>query len=52
MPAKSQAQARKMVMLYKQGKITKAELDRFVKGVKVSNLPKRVKRKRGGRTRK
>lgn len=35
-----------MALLYRQGKITKAELDDFLKGVKVSQLPKRVKPKK------
>jgi len=42
MPAKSQAQAGKMAILYEQGKITKGQRDEFLKGVKVSSLPQRV----------
>jgi hypothetical protein len=45
MPARSQAQAHKMALLYKQGKISKKTLDDFVKGVKVKTLPKHVKKK-------
>lgn len=47
MPAKSQAQARKMAILYQQGKISKATLDEYLKGVKVSKLRKRVPKKKG-----
>jgi hypothetical protein len=32
-----------MALLYKQGKINRRQLDDFVKGVRVSRLPKRVK---------
>jgi hypothetical protein len=46
MPAVSQAQARKIQLLYEQGKITKAERDRFLKGVKISQLPKRKRKKK------
>lgn len=45
MPARSQAQARKMAVLYKQGKISKRTLDEFVKGVKVKTLPKHASKK-------
>ena len=45
MPAKSQAQAHEMAILYRQGKITRKQLDDWVKGVKVSSLPKHVKPK-------
>lgn len=48
MPAKSQAQARKMAILYQQGKISKATLDEYLKGVKVSKLPKRVRNRKKG----
>ena len=41
MPAKSKAQFKKMHLLYKQGKITKAELDDFVKKVNYKKLKKR-----------
>lgn len=47
MPAKSKAQAGKMALLYKQGKISRATLRDFLKGVKVSNLPKRTTKKKG-----
>ena len=35
-----------MAILYRQGKISRATLDEFVKGVKVSALPKRAPHKR------
>ena len=44
-PAKSQAQFRKMFILYKQGKITKKQLDEFTKGVRYSKLPVKKARK-------
>lgn len=47
MPAKSKAQAGKMALLYKQGKISRATLRDFLKGVKVSKLPKRSAKKKG-----
>ena len=47
MPAKSKAQAQKMALLYKQGKINRATLRDFVKGVKVKKLPKHVTKKKG-----
>ena len=49
MPAVSKAQARKLAVLYQQGKISKATMEDFLKGVKVSKLParKRLKGKRG-----
>ena len=47
MPAKSKAQFKKMFVLYKQGKITKKQLDEFTKGVGYKSLPKRkTKRKK------
>lgn len=46
LPAKSKQQWRKMQLLYRQGKISKAELDRFVKGVDYEALPERVGKKR------
>lgn len=45
-PAKSQAQFRMMHLLFRQGKITKAELDRYVDSVSYKRLPERVKKKR------
>lgn len=45
MPARSQAQARKMGALYSQGKISKRTLEEYTKGVQVSRLPERVGRK-------
>jgi hypothetical protein len=45
MPAKSQAQAHYMALLYKRGEITRAQLDDWDKGVKVKDLPKHVKGK-------
>ena len=44
MPAKSRAQFRKMYQLYEAGEITKAELDKFTKGVDYRRLPKRKKK--------
>jgi hypothetical protein len=41
MPAKSKKQYKKMFVLYKQGEITKAELDEFTKSVKYKKLPLR-----------
>jgi len=41
MPAKSKSQFKKMFVLYKQGKITKAELDKFTHGVNYRSLPKK-----------
>lgn len=50
MPAKSKAQAGKLAVLYKQGKVSKQTLDEYLKGVKVSKLPKHAKKtKRGGK---
>jgi len=46
MPAKSQAQARKIAVLYKQGKVSKKVLNDFDKGISYKSLPKRVKRKK------
>ena len=46
MPVKSKVQAGKIAILYKQGKLTKAERDRMLKGVKVSRLPKKVKKEK------
>jgi hypothetical protein len=43
MPAVSKAQFAKMFQLYKEKKITKAQLDRFVGSVEYKKLPKRVK---------
>jgi len=40
-PAKSKNQFRKMYALYEAGEITKAELDKFTKGVDFDKLPKR-----------
>jgi len=44
MPASSKAQFRQMFVLYKRGKITKAQLDDFTKGVDYKHLPARVKK--------
>jgi hypothetical protein len=44
--AKSQAQARKFGALFSEGKISRPELETRVKGVKVSKLPMRVKKKK------
>lgn len=44
MPAKSKAQYRKMQVLYRQGKITRAELGRFM-SVEYKKLPARKKRR-------
>lgn len=41
MPAKSRAQFKKMFVLYRQGKITKVELDDFTKDVNYKSLPKK-----------
>jgi len=46
MPAKSKAQFKKMFALYKEGKITKNELDKFTHGVDYKNLPTRKTTKR------
>ena len=43
MPAKSKAQAKKIGLLYKQGKVSKRTLDEFLKGVAVGELPEHVK---------
>jgi hypothetical protein len=53
MPAVSKKQFAKMFVLYRQKKITKAQLDNFTRGVDFHKLPvrKRVKRtvkKHGG----
>lgn len=45
MPAKSKAQFGKMGVLYRQGKITKAQLDDFNKGVDPDSLPGHSARK-------
>lgn len=42
MPVESKAQSREMYYLYEQGKITKAQLDDWTKGVKTKGLPERV----------
>lgn len=46
MPAKSKKQFKKMHLLYKQGKITKKQLDEFVHGVDYKSLPARKTQKR------
>jgi hypothetical protein len=45
--AKSRSQASKFGALYSQGKITKKELSTRTKGLKLSKLPTKVKRKKG-----
>lgn len=42
MPARSQAQFKKMAILYKQGKITKQQFDDFDKGASYASLPEHV----------
>ena len=42
MPAKSKEQFKKMFELYKQGKITQAQLHEFTRGVNFHKLPARV----------
>lgn len=44
MPSKSKEQFGKMAILYKQGKITKTEFDRFNKGINYKELPTLVKK--------
>jgi hypothetical protein len=44
-PVVSKAQFGKMFILYKQGKITKSQLDDFTHGVNYKKLPERVKPK-------
>jgi len=46
MPAESKAQAEKMYFLYKEGKITKQQLDDWDKGLKEKNLPQHVPKKK------
>ena len=54
-PAVSKAQFRKMFILFKQGKITKKQLDEFTHGVNFKKLPVRKtkkvarKKRRGGK---
>jgi hypothetical protein len=43
MPSVSKRQFGEMGILYKQGKITKKQLDDFNKGVHLDKLPNRVK---------
>ena len=49
MPAVSKAQWAKLALLLKRGEITKAQFDRFTKGVSYKRLPERVKKKRRGK---
>lgn len=44
--AKSKAQARKLGSLYSQGKITKKELSTRTKGLKLSKLHNKVKKRK------
>jgi len=44
MPAVSKSQFKKMVILHKEGKITKAQLNDFTKGVNFKKLPARKKK--------
>lgn len=47
MPAGSKAQYKKMFVLYRQGKITRRELDEYTRGVSYKSLPRRkTKRKK------
>ena len=46
MPAVSKRQWEKMYALCERGQITKAQLNRFVKGVRYASLPERAKKKR------
>lgn len=47
MPAKSKAQMRKMFVLFRQGKITKKQLDDFTgSGVNYKKLPARKTKKK------
>lgn len=46
MPAKSRAQARMIGYLYNKGKVSKKVLEDFNMGVKYSELPKKVKKKK------
>jgi hypothetical protein len=49
-PAVSKAQFAKMFELYKDGKITKEQLDRFVGNVNYKKLPRKIgKKKRANR---
>lgn len=45
MPFKSKAQARKLAMLVKQGKISQKVFDEFVKATKGKKLPERAKKR-------
>jgi hypothetical protein len=52
-PARSKAQFKKMFLLFKQGKITRSELNEFTNGVDYRKLPARktkkvARKKRGG----
>ncbi len=47
MPARSQAQAHKIAVLYRQGKVSRKTLHEFVKGVNVGKLPKHARKKKG-----
>jgi len=54
MPAVSKAQFKKMHVLYRQGKITKKQLDEFTKSVEYKKLktrkhPKKAQRRGGSR---
>jgi len=49
MPARSQRQAHYMGLLYRQGKISRAELEDWNKGVKVSELPETAEKARRAR---
>jgi hypothetical protein len=44
-PAKSQAQFRKIGALYSQGKVSRKTLEDFNKGISPKELPKHVKKK-------
>ena len=46
MPVKSKAQFKKFYAMYKRGEITKAQLDKWTKGVRYKSLPAKKKKKK------
>ncbi len=49
MPSRSEAQRRKMAILYRQGKITKAQWEEFKHVVPLRTKAKKRKTKKGGK---
>lgn len=50
MPVKSKAQFKKFYAMFKRGEITKAQLDKWTKGVKYKALPAKKKKKKVKKT--